>query len=126
MRKTLLFFQALFGLIAYDVILLVGGFKTVRNLVARWRLADRKTPTDRIDEIAQAMNLACIWHPKQVLCLQRSSVMACLMRRNGIAADMVLGAQKIPFAAHAWVEVEGRAINERSNVQAKYAVWERC
>jgi len=39
---------------------------------------------------------------------------------------MVLGAQKFPFRAHAWVEVGGRAINERNNVQARYGVWERC
>ena len=39
---------------------------------------------------------------------------------------MVLGAQKLPFKAHAWVEVDGRPINERSNVQGTYAVWDRC
>ena len=39
---------------------------------------------------------------------------------------MVLGAQKLPFKAHAWVEVGGRAINERSNVQTIYVVWDRC
>ena len=38
---------------------------------------------------------------------------------------MILGAQKLPFKAHAWVEVNGRAINERSNI-ATYAIWDRC
>lgn len=126
MKMTVLFFQALFGLIAYDVVLLLGKFKTARGLVARWRVAKRIVPAGLIDEIAHAVNLACIWYPKQVLCLQRSSVTTCLMRRHGIASEMVLGAQKTPFAAHAWVEVDGRAVNERSNVQAKYNVWERC
>ena len=126
MKMTLQFFQALFGLIAYDLILLAGKFKTVRRLVGRWKLANRKAPPERMDEIAQAVNLACIWYPKQVLCLQRASVTTCLMRGHGIAAEMVLGAQKTPFAAHAWVEVNGCAVNERSNVQAKYSVWERC
>ena len=34
--------------------------------------------------------------------------------------------RNLPFKAHAWVEVDGRAVNERSNVQATYAVWDRC
>lgn len=124
--KMLLFFQALFGLIAYDLILLAGKFKTIRALVGRWKVANRKTPPERMEQIAQAVNLACICYSKQVLCLQRASVTVCIMRSHGIPAQMVLGAQKMPFQAHAWTEVNDRAVNERSNVQAKYQVWERC
>jgi hypothetical protein len=39
---------------------------------------------------------------------------------------MVLGAKNNPFKAHAWVEVNGRSVNERNDVQMKYGVWERC
>lgn len=126
MRRILLFLEAWFGLIAYDLILLAGKFKTVRALVARWKIANRKAPPARMDQIAQAVNLACIWYPKQVLCLQRASVTVCIMRSHGFSAKMVLGSQKTPFAAHAWAEIDGRAFNERLNVQAKYTVWERC
>jgi len=127
MKVCVFFFQALFGLIAYDAVLLVGKFKTVRGLVERWKLAVEKNgDNELVDQIAHAVNLACVLYPKQVLCLQRASVTTCLMRSHGIHAAMVLGAQKIPFAAHAWVEVNGCAVNERSNVQAKYTVWERC
>ena len=73
-----------------------------------------------------AVNYAGVWYPKQALCLQRSFVTTYLLRKYGLSAHMVLGAQKLPFKAHAWVEVEGRAVNERSNVQATYAVWDRC
>jgi hypothetical protein len=126
MKRTVLFFQAVLGLITYDVLLLVGKFRTVRGLVGRWKVASQTAPAELAERIVHAINFACICYPKQVLCLQRASVTTCLMRRHGIAAQMVLGAQKTPFAAHAWVEIEGRAINERSNVQAKYNVWERC
>jgi hypothetical protein len=37
-----------------------------------------------------------------------------------------LGAQTVPVKAHAWTEVDGKAINERRDVQRIYAVWERC
>ena len=126
MNMTAIFFKALFGLIAYDVILRAGRFKTVFALVGRWKIASGIASAGLIEKIAHAVNIACVWYPKEVLCLQRASVTTCLMRSHGIPAKMVLGAQKTPFSAHAWVEVNGYAINERSNVQAKYTVWESC
>jgi hypothetical protein len=127
MKPSLLFFEALFGLTAYELILLAGKFKTVRALVERWKVNTKAASgNELIDQIIDAVNLACVWYPKQVLCLQRASVTTCLMRSHGIPAAIVLGAQKTPFLAHAWVEVNGSAVNERSDVQAKYTVWERC
>ena|SRR5215467_67628 len=126
MKTTVLFLQALLGLIAYDLVLLVGKFKTVRRLTGRWKVVNRTAPIGLTDQIARAINLACIWYPRQVLCLQRASVTVCMLRSHGIPAQMVLGAQKTPFKAHAWTEVNNRAINERSDVQARYQVWERC
>jgi hypothetical protein len=76
--------------------------------------------------VCTAVNYACVWYPKQALCLQRSFVTTYLLRKHGFAAQLVLGAQKLPFKAHAWVEVDGRAINERSEVQATYTVWDKC
>lgn len=120
------FFRALLMLFFYDVLSTVCSFETLYSKVKRWKVARRTLNADTIDRVCRAVNYACICYPKQVLCLQRSFVSTYLLRRNGVAAQMVLGAQKIPFKAHAWVEVDRRAINERSNVQATYAVWDRC
>ncbi len=95
-------------------------------MVKRWKVAPRVADSDTINQVCTAVNYACIWYPKQVLCLQRAFVTTYLLRKHGIKAHMILGAQKRPFKAHAWVEVDGRAINERSNVQATYAVWDWC
>ena len=122
----MLFFRALLVLFFYDVLSTVCSFETLYSKVKQWKVARRTTNADTIDRVCRAVNYACICYPKQVLCLQRSFVSTYLLRRNGVAAQMVLGAQKIPFKAHAWVEVDRRAINERSNVQATYAVWDRC
>jgi hypothetical protein len=122
----MLFFRALFMLFAYDVLNTFSTFGTIHKMVTGWTVA-RRTPDDEaINRVCTAVNHACIWYPKQVLCLQCAFVTAYLLRRKGVPAHMVLGAQKLPFKAHAWVEVDGRAINERSNVQATYAVWDRC
>src|SRR5258708_23731189 len=121
-----LFWKALIGFVAYDILLSARDFATLHRVVRRWKVTATHPQLHVTDQVCDAVNRACIWYPKQVLCLQRSSVTTCLIRNCGLAAQMVLGAQKLPFKAHAWVEVDGRAVNERSDVQAIYGVWERC
>ncbi len=121
----MLFVEALSALFTYDVLSMVWRFQSVYSLAKRLRVRGRCAP-GTIERVCSAVNYACVWYPKQVLCLQRSFVTTYLLRRHGVAAQMVLGAQKLPFKAHAWVEVNGQAINERSDVQANYAVWDRC
>jgi hypothetical protein len=72
--------------------------------------------------LCRAMDLACVWYWKQVLCLQRSAATTCLLRRHGVAAEMVIGTQQIPFAAHAWVEVDGAVVTDKPYMRAMYAV----
>ncbi len=123
----MLILRALLTLFAYDVLSKSCSFEAIYAMVKHWRVAGRTGDIpNTIDRVCRSVNYACIWYPKQVLCLQRSFVTTYLLRKHGIAAHMVLGAQKIPFKAHAWVEVSGQAVNERSNVQATYAVWDRC
>jgi hypothetical protein len=122
----MLFLQALLVLFAYDVLNALCRFQTLHSIIKAWKISSGASANDAIDRVCTAVNYACIWYPKQALCLQRSFVTTYLLRRNGIAALMVLGAQKLPFKAHAWVEVDGRVINERSNIRATYAVWDRC
>jgi len=123
---VILFFQGLLMLLVYDVLSAICRFQTVYSMVKGWGVAGKSPGPDMIDRVCTAVNYACVWYPKQALCLQRSFVTTYLLRKHGVSANMVLGAQKLPFKAHAWVEVDGRAVNERSNVQATYAVWDRC
>jgi len=122
----MLFIRAMLTLFAYDLLSTFCRFETIYSMVKSWNVASAPSGQDTINRVCMAVNYACIWYPKQALCLQRSFVTTYLLRKHGVAAHMVLGAQKLPFKAHAWVEVEGQAINERSNVQATYAVWDRC
>jgi hypothetical protein len=117
--------RALFVLFIYDVLSAFCRFETIYSMVKRWKI---RSPSGEniIERVCTAVNYACVWYPKPTLCLQRSFAATYLLRKYGVPARMVLGAQKLPFKAHAWVEVEGRAINERSNVQATYSVWDRC
>ena len=72
------------------------------------------------------MDMACIWYWKQALCLQRSAATACLLKSYGVPAQMVIGAQLMPFRAHAWVEVDGRVVNDKPYAAEVYTVLDRC
>jgi transglutaminase superfamily protein len=121
-----LFWKILIGLFAFDLCGLGRNFSRMYRAVQSWEVAPRTPTPDVVDRVSAALNWACIWYPKRVLCLQRSVVMTCILRDLGIHAQMVMGAQRVPFKAHAWTEVDGRAINERRDVQSIYGVWERC
>lgn len=79
-----------------------------------------------VAHVCEAVDLACIWYWKDVLCLQRSATTALLLKKHGVRAQLVIGAQQIPFKAHAWVEVDGRIVNDKPYIAELYAVLERC
>lgn len=121
-----LVWRALVGLLAFDLLGLGRDFAKMHRIVGAWRTAPRTAPGDIVGQVCQAINYACVWYPKRVLCLQRSAVTTCLLRSCGVSSSMVMGAQNLPFKAHAWTEVDDRAINERRDVQKIYGVLERC
>jgi len=121
-----LFWKALFGLLVFDLLMLGQNFGRLHRIVSTWRVAPKVRWPDVLDRVCDAINQACIWYPKKAKCLHRSVVTVCLLRSYGVPAEMVLGARKLPFNAHAWVEVDGRPVNERTDVQAIFGVWDRC
>ena len=66
----MLFFRALLMLIAYDVLSVLSSFARIHKMVERWPVARRNADTDAIHRVCTGVNYACIWYPKQVLCLQ--------------------------------------------------------
>jgi len=122
----LLVWKAMLGLAAFDLLGFGSNFPKIHALVQSWSTSVSPSSPDLVDQVCHAVNRACFWYPKRVLCLQRSAVTTCLLRNCGLAAQMIIGAQKCPFKAHAWTEVDGLPINERRDVRAVYLVWERC
>src|SRR5438270_3748395 len=116
--------QAYLRLIYFDLYLARGDFSTVCEKV-RQSAVSRKVRSD-VERVCRAVDVACIWYWKHVLCLQRSAATACLLKRNGIPAELVIGTQTVPFKAHAWVEVECRIVNDKSYMHEIYAELDRC
>jgi hypothetical protein len=76
-----------------------------------------------VEETARRVALAAAFYPARALCLEQSLALSVLLRRRGVAAELRIGAQALPFRAHAWVEVAGQAINERADVARTYATF---
>ena len=119
-------FSAFVGLLAFDLLLKLGGFQRLIGKVARWPIAEPKTANREICRRVRGMvDRAQLYYPKKAMCLQHSAVVTCLLRRRGIAAEMVLAAQTFPPKAHAWAEVGGEVINDQSSVKSEYRVLKR-
>lgn len=125
-RVRILVFKVLCAFTAFDLAGFGRNFPRLHKTVSRWRVARREPPVDICALVSRAVDSASCWYPKRIRCLQRSAVTVCLLRDFGVQAYMVVGAQKLPFKAHAWVEVDGVVLNEKAEVQRTYAVWDRC
>jgi Transglutaminase-like superfamily len=113
-------------LIQFDLYLARGTFSILYQKVRDYPIANTTPPGNVVDQICSAVDMACIWYWKEALCLQRSAATACLLKNYGVPAQMVIGAQQKPFRAHAWVEVDGRVVNDKPHVSEMYAVLEKC
>jgi hypothetical protein len=123
---SILVLKAFGKLVFFDLYLARGNFAALYRHVRARPVKDNTEHHETATRICAAVDMACIWYWKQVLCLQRSAVTACLLREYGVPAQMVIGAQQMPFKAHAWVEVDGRVVNDKPYTPEIYAVLDRC
>lgn len=118
--------KAYWKLIHFDLYLARGNFAALYDKVRKYRVGNQPPAPDAVERICFAVDMACIWYWKEALCLQRSAATACLLKKYGVPAQMVIGAQQMPFKAHAWVEVDGRVVNDKPYTPEIYAVLARC
>jgi Transglutaminase-like superfamily len=118
--------RAYLQLIRMDLYLARGDFFALYERVRLVRLRKRAESREATEAICRAVDIASVWYWKQVPCLQRSAAATCLLRRHGVAAELVIGAQCMPFRAHAWVEVERKIVNDKPYISDLYAVLDRC
>jgi Transglutaminase-like superfamily len=123
---SFLVLKAYLTLIYLDLYLARGNFAVLYNKVRNCPVAKTRPAPDAVECVCSAVDMACIWYWKEALCLQRSAAISCLLKRHGISAQLVIGAQRLPFKAHAWVEVDGRVVNDKPYMPEIYAVLERC
>ena len=109
-----------------DCVLRFRDFKRLINVVRSEEVHSLATMDKTSEELCHAIDVACVFYFKPVLCLQRSAATAILLRRHGWKAQMVLAVQILPFSSHAWVEIEGCVINDKPYMPEIFQVLERC
>ena len=76
--------------------------------------------------VARMVRAAATHGPFRANCLQQSVTLWWLLRRRGLESELRIGTRKEDgrFDAHAWVEFDGRVLNEGSDVGARYAAFD--
>jgi Transglutaminase-like superfamily len=121
------FFRSYSLLIRAEITLRIRGFKRIYNAV-------RALPTRQVDReaqipyerLSQAMDLACVFYPKTVLCLQRSIATVFLLRSYGWPAELVNGCDIGTFENHAWAELFDQVVSDKPYMHEMYQVIDRC
>lgn len=98
----------------FDAVLRTRGMQ--RGLALARRLGDTESETDwtleQTDAVGRRVALAAAFYPRRALCLEQSLTLYVMLRKAGAPAVLRIGVRPVPFAAHAWVEIDGQAVNE--------------
>jgi hypothetical protein len=117
--------RSLWELCRYDLVLHLFGFRHVVQDHGSTRAKAKSHDHDAETRICEAMKWALSLYWKRALCLQRSIATARVLRSCGLDARVVIGCRPEPFASHAWVEIDGRVVNDSPGYQKLLSVLER-
>ena len=118
--------RAYWELLSLEYPLFRQDFAAIYERVRKTRVSIPAREKFTADEICHAVDLAAALYFKHTRCLQRSAAAVCLLKKSGFPAEMVVGVQQIPFLAHAWVELEGRVVNDKPYLSEIYLTLARC
>ena len=117
---------AWFAVALVDLVLSLTSFYRLHQVVKNFPVVSRQPASPRVQAmVCAAVDRSIAFYLKRARCLQRSAATVFILRIFGVPAQMVIGVQKIPFRAHAWVEYEGRVLNDRPIVQQNFVEMER-
>jgi hypothetical protein len=115
---------ALWRLLFFDVLCWIG-FAKAYQFVRRCKQSRRRPRADTVARVVWAVEEACVWYYKRAFCLQRSAVCTWMLRRQGVAAELVIGFRPVPIDSHAWVEVDAQVVNDRPQYKKFFKVLDR-
>lgn len=123
---TPLVFEAYFQVIRMGRRLRSGDFQSFYEILRSQQVGREFAADGTIEKVCLAIDTACTWYWKEINCLHRSSATVWLLRKHGVPAKLLIGAQQMPFRAHAWVEVHGHVVNDKPYVKEIYSVLDCC
>jgi hypothetical protein len=90
-----------------------GGYSAARDMfLLPWIEGRKELPCDdyRTAVISLAVQDACDWQNRRTECLHRAIAAYTLLRRAGARPRFVMATRSLPFASHAWCEVDGHVV----------------
>jgi len=120
-KHAWLVFSALYELARYDVISALRDSANIQGLNPQ-PITPEPTNHQVVRTICNAVSLAACLYWKPVLCLQRSVCIVQLLRKHDVVARLVIGYRPVPFFSHAWVEVNGRIVNDSPTYRERLQV----
>lgn len=125
--QPLWFLAAWFGLVVADLVLGLFGFHRFHAFLSRVPVrGPERNSVALATALARVVDRAAAFYFKRAWCLQRSAVAMALLRLHGVPAKLAIGIHRVPFQAHAWVELRGRVINDRPWLPEAFTVIESC
>lgn len=124
-----LFFRGVLLLPATACALRCVGLENTKRLMDSWRKRDAMRATGdaaekwRVATAARRMTEAASRHGvARGSCLSKSIVLWHLLRRQGLEATVHVGGRKDSrlFEAHAWVELDGRTVNDSEDMRERF------
>jgi len=114
-HRFVLLGEALWELFRYDVETVLFGFDKVYRTLSESEWRKEHAACNHKDDLEQIVRVASIavslyWKPAK--CLQASIAVARQLRKHGIPCQLVIGYRPAPFFGHAWVEVDGKIVND--------------
>ena len=129
-----MFFRVAVLLPAISLSLKMRGFRATQQALQKFSVSrEKEAPSgqrmpdgERVKLAARMVNAAARHGLGRFSCLERSLALWWLLREEGIASSVRIGARKTDgkFEAHAWVEREGVALNEPQQEHRHYATFD--
>jgi len=118
--------KAYWKLVHFDRYLMQRDFSGLYHEVRSFPISQETPPPDAIERVCSAVDMACIWYWETGPVPATIGSHRLSTETLRYTAQLVIGAQQIPFKAHAWVEVDRRVVNDKLYTPEMYAVLDRC
>jgi hypothetical protein len=105
-----------------DVGMRLFGLPRVVRLARPARRPRGSSEADIIHATVHNVLTATALYPGRSKCLEQSVAVYILLRRRGYDARLRIGVQPYPFAAHAWLELNGVPLTETAEAVSRFAV----
>lgn len=123
-------FGAWWLLVLVDVLIKALGFRPFFEVFKRWPTTGAVPALERAAAVratCAAVSRAIGLYVRPVRCLQGAAAATAMLRLRGVRADLVIGVSKLPFDAHAWVDVDGEVVfNARPELGLRFREIVRC